>query len=555
MYIIKNALRCISRSIGRNVLIGIIVLVIAVSSCIGLSIRQASENAKQETLDGLSITATISYDRQSLMEEMGGMQRGQEDRGEEPPEMPQGGFDRDSFQNKMSEMETLSLDEYESYAGASTVKDFYYSSTTYVNGTDDFIAVSNTSSETETATATDTTTQSMDNAMMAMQGGGMQDMGGKGGMSSVNMGDFTVIGYSSDTAMTDFADGTASITEGAVFDEGTENLDCIISQELATYNELSVGDTINVLNPNNEDEEYTLNIVGVYEKASSQGDMSAQFGMTMSDPANEIYMSYTALQSIISDSQTTNADDTSLALSDSLTTTYSFADVDDYETFAQEVYDLGLDENYTVSSSDITAYEQSLVPLETLSTMAGYFLIVILAIGAIILVVLNVFNVRERKYEIGVLTAMGMKKGKVAMQFMTEIFVVTLCAVILGVGIGGVSAVPVTNALLESRTTAQTQQTEQLTQNFGRGSNMGGMQDMPQGEQPQPEGEAGSGFMDKVPGGQAVTEYITEVNSAMNLTVVLQMLLIAVGLTLVSGMVSMLFVMRYEPLKILSNRD
>ena len=47
MYIIKNALRCISRAKGRNVLIGIIALVIAISACLGLSIRQAAESAKK----------------------------------------------------------------------------------------------------------------------------------------------------------------------------------------------------------------------------------------------------------------------------------------------------------------------------------------------------------------------------------------------------------------------------------------------------------------------------------------------------------------------------
>ncbi|MBR5773419.1 MAG: hypothetical protein IKY44_01080 [Clostridia bacterium] len=62
MYIVKNALRCIGRAKGRNILIGIIVLVIAVSSCIGLSIRQAAEDARESALQGMSITATISYD-------------------------------------------------------------------------------------------------------------------------------------------------------------------------------------------------------------------------------------------------------------------------------------------------------------------------------------------------------------------------------------------------------------------------------------------------------------------------------------------------------------
>lgn len=59
MYIIKNAFRCIGRSKGRNILIGIIALVIAVSACLGLSIRQAAESAKQSALDELTVTATI----------------------------------------------------------------------------------------------------------------------------------------------------------------------------------------------------------------------------------------------------------------------------------------------------------------------------------------------------------------------------------------------------------------------------------------------------------------------------------------------------------------
>ena len=52
MYIFKNAIRSIARSKGRNVLIGIIVLVIATASCIGLSIRNAASKAKAAALEG-----------------------------------------------------------------------------------------------------------------------------------------------------------------------------------------------------------------------------------------------------------------------------------------------------------------------------------------------------------------------------------------------------------------------------------------------------------------------------------------------------------------------
>lgn len=59
MYIIKNALRSIGRAKMRNVLIGVIVLVIAVSSCVALSIREAASSTKEKHLEDLEITAQI----------------------------------------------------------------------------------------------------------------------------------------------------------------------------------------------------------------------------------------------------------------------------------------------------------------------------------------------------------------------------------------------------------------------------------------------------------------------------------------------------------------
>ena len=88
MYIIKNALRCISRSKGRNILIGIIAVVISISACLGLSIRQASENAKATALQGMNVTATISFDRSGAMSGLGGFPGS-------------GGFDPEDFADLM----------------------------------------------------------------------------------------------------------------------------------------------------------------------------------------------------------------------------------------------------------------------------------------------------------------------------------------------------------------------------------------------------------------------------------------------------------------------
>lgn len=545
MYIIKNAFRCIGRAKARNILIGIITLVIALSACIGLSIRQASESAKAETLAGLSVTATISFDRQGMMNEMAKPEEGGTPMGEAPSDMG-GGFDRDEFTQRMSQQSSLTLAEYQSYGEASTVQEFYYTQTVYFNGSDSFEAVS----EEETVTATDT--QSSGDPSQGMMG----MMGGKGDMmgNRTQTGDFTLIGYSGENAMTDFTSGISSVTDGTVFTQGTEQLDCIISSTLAVYNDCQVGDTIQLTNPNNEEETYTLTVVGIYTSSNSNDNRMSVFGIGQ-DPANEIYLSYPALASLVasseSNSQTLTDEDTGreyeTALSGELEAVYVFADVEDYETFTEEVYTLGLSEDYTVSSQDLTAFENSLTPLTTLSTMAGWFLLVILMIGGVVLVVLNLFHVRERKYEIGVLTAMGMKKGKVALQFITEILVVTMVAVIIGSAVGAAVSVPVTNALLANQVESQTQQKEQIETNFGRPGGEG--QDETAGEMPQME----QGEQDAPGGGFA--GYITKVDSAVNLTVVLQMMAIGLLLTLAAGGVSVLSVMRYDPLKILANRD
>ena len=536
MYIIKNALRCIGRSKGRNILIGIIALVIAISACIGLSIRQAAESAKTSALEGMSVTATISYDRASAMGDMAGGRPGMGGGG-----FPGGDFDPSQFGDIMGKGSSLTLEEYLKYAEAESVQDFYYTLTAYFNGSENFNPVSDETDD----------SGSSDSESSGSFPGGFP--GGMGGMNFGASGDFSIIGYSSDSSMTAFVSGNASIVDGSMFEEGTSELVCVISEELAMYNGLAVGDTIIITNPSLDSETYTLTISGIYTSSENNDFSMSMFGASQ-DPANRIYMSANALQTVL-DASEAAADDTKVE--GTISATYIFADTDAYYTFEEEVRALGLDESYTVSSSDITAFENSLAPLNTLSTMAGWFLLVILIIGGIILVVLNIFNVRERKYEVGVLTAMGMKKWKVAAQFMCEILVVTMIAVVIGAGIGAVSSVPVTNALLEGQVQSQNNQQNQMEQNFGRPGDFGG--GFPGGNMPSdmpsdmPDMGGGNNPFGDMFGGAA--DYITEVNSAMNLTVVFQMIGVGLLLTLIASAASVLFIMRYDPLKILANRD
>lgn len=121
MYIVKNALRNLLRSKGRNILIGLIVLVIAVASCLALSIRQAAATARESGLENLAVTGQISLDRQAMMQKI----------------QQEGGDMKNAFRS----MESLSLEEMQTYAKSQYVKDFTYTLTTSLNAGEGLEAV------------------------------------------------------------------------------------------------------------------------------------------------------------------------------------------------------------------------------------------------------------------------------------------------------------------------------------------------------------------------------------------------------------------------------
>lgn len=409
--------------------------------------------------------------------------------------------------------------------------------------------------------------------------------GGPGNM--MTSGDFTLTGFSSDTAIANASNGTFTMSSGEVFGyDSSDDGKVIISKTLADFNDLSVGDTITVTNPSDTSLTYELTICGIYENStSSNTNAMGPMGGTSQDADNAIYTSVSTLKSLGLDSDTTANDD-----DDNTTTqlnyTYVLDNADDYETFAADVKAAGLDDTYTVQSADVEQYESSLVPLDNLAKFALTLLIVVLVVGAVVLIVLNLFNIRERKYEVGVLTAIGVKKVKVAAQFVIELLIVTMCGIALGVAGGAAASVPVSNQLLASQVSAQESEATSQQEQFGREANMGGQpgssgasdgnaptgnsssnssgdsgSSSANGSSNAESGSSGNGnSQGGQPGGmrggmsQAV-DYVSEINATVNLAVVGQLILIGLGLTLISALVGIVFVMRYEPLQILADRS
>ena len=460
MYILKNALRNVFRSKGRSILIGIILFVLMFSACIGLSIHQASITSQNASLELTNITGQISQDRSNMMKDF------------EPG-------NKEEMKDKMDSVESLSLSELQKYADSDYVSKFYYSANLYLQDSDSFSLMEN-------------------------------QQQGPGPMGQENSSSITVTGYENDEAMTDFTDGTSTITEGNMFDEQTEENQCIIPEDLATYNGISVGDTITL----KVDDSTTVDFV------------VTGFYSTTSFSSNTIYTSYKVVKNL-----SENYD-----LDLNVNGTYVFNTVKDFNKFKKECTKKGLSDSYTVTSSDLQAYQQSVVPLQNLSKFATYFLIVVFVIGAIVLVVLNIFSI---------LCALGMNKTKIVLQFFCETLFIALFAFIMGSGLGAVTSVPITNTLLESQISSTNSMRETKEQNFSRQQTPPNNDSSKQSEmdesnnQPQEKG----------------IEKVTTVSEAMNFNVLLEVGAIAFVLVIISNGAALLCVMRYDPSSILSNRD
>ena len=501
--ILRYALKNIGRAPARNVLIGIIVFVIATAGCIALSVQEAAKSAREAKMANMAVSGHIYVDRAYLMQNMTPGADG-------------------------SDMSGLTLEELKTYAEAPSVEGFTYYEVISPNGAGGLEALSSAQ------------------APAGQEGQeGQTGQGGQGGQAqplpqqpqdpqqlmsaSVFQGDFTLVGYADDAAMEDFTDGTCAITSGSMFEEGTSEYVCVVEEQLAALNDLSVGDTIKICNPNDESETYKLEITGIYKNSS----MATNVTTSASDPSNAILTSAAVLDDIVAASE----DASDEPLQSTVTGTYFFASVADYDSFETEAREMGLSEKYTVTSTDIAAFEQSMVLLDNLKTFALTFLAITFVIGALVLVVISIFSMRDRIYEIGALAAMGMKKQAISALLISEILIVSVAAIALGCAIGSAVSVPLTNTLLSSQVEQQKEEDAQSASAFGR-------MDASE-EHEKPRGGDVEGEVD----------YVDSIEFSTDVTVLLEMAGIGLGLVLVSGAAAIFFILRYDPKQILTMRD
>lgn len=316
--------------------------------------------------------------------------------------------------------------------------------------------------------------------------------------------------------MTEFVNETYQITDGEIISD-FESQECVISSELATLNEITVGQTITLKNPNTE-ATYEFVVKGIYKDNSDSNDSSSMY----SKSANKIITGSKVIENLVVDDST---------LVTTITPTFILKDKDSVEKFTTEIKEKGLSEYYTLNTN-VEELESATKSIENVKTFATTFLLIMLAISAVVLFVINMINIRERKYEIGVFRTIGVSKFKLTLQFALEILIVSVVMLGIGAVCGSFLAKPVGNMLLENEIQSVQEETEQISNNFGKG-----------------------GSMDMNFGGTVNVQTIDTINAVVDITVVAQLLGIGLALMLVSSLASMISIQRFSPLTILKERS
>lgn len=311
----------------------------------------------------------------------------------------------------------------------------------------------------------------------------------------------------------EFKEGLRKIVEGEMYHNKNE---AIISKKLAQANQITVGDILTVkvssIDPHAQiDATLKIKITGLYDDFVKEEEAASL--VALNTRANEIFLSYSSTED-------------SKVLADGLAqydVYFTLRNPADLPILEKEFRTLGLPEYYQISMND-AMYHKIVGPVEGMADITKAFTIGIAVLGAMILIILSILSVRERKYEVGVLHAIGMKKHQVITGFLYESLFITAFALFIALGSAYFMAKPISSMVLNSQKNTVTEQSSFYVEK--------GLQ----------VSEADVSEIEQLP-----IDFSSEA--------IMQIMILSFLLAFMASVSSTIYITRYEPIKILSERN
>lgn len=473
---IKNALLSLKKNIGKTILLFVIIVVITNLVIAGLSIQSATKKSMDQIRSSLGNDVTLSVDFRNMI------------KNRKPSEA-------------VSNETSLTTTMVDSLKDLKYVKNYNYQISTSAN--------SNSISAVETAS---------DNSNNQPE-------------QASNQVDFTISANTTMKYLDSFTNNNYKLTKGRLLttkDQNTNN--CVIETNLASDNDLSVGDTFTITTTiNNETITQELTIVGIYEIQSTNEIGSAHFN----NPVNTIYTDLSIGQTLTGSSENITS------------AIYYLDDPENAEAFvelAKKKSDIDFD-TFSLDANN-RLYQQNASSLESMQSFAKMFVWIVVIAGSAILCLILALTIRNRYYEIGVLLSLGQSKVKIIAQQLIEVGLIAVVAFVISLGTGQLTSHYMGN-MLESSSSSNVMQMGQ------KGDQPNDNQNQSDSNQQKNNTQTKENFLGNMiqgPSNQELDVSITGEN-------VIQLAGVTAAICIVSIAVPAAYVLRLTPRQILSRKE
>ena len=469
---IKNALLSLKKNIGKTILLFVIIVVITNLVIAGLSIQSATKKSMDQIRSSLGNDVTLSVDFRNMM------------KNRKPSE---------AVSNETSLTTTMA----DSLKDLKYVKNYNYQISTSAN--------SNSISAVETAS---------DNSNNQPE-------------QASNQVDFTISANTTMKYLDSFTNNNYKLTKGRLLttkDQNTNN--CVIETNLASDNDLSVGDTFTITTTvNDEIITQELTIVGIYEIQSTNEIGSAHFN----NPVNTIYTDLSIGQTLTGSSE-------------NITSAIYYLDAEAFVELAKKKSDIDFD-TFSLDANN-RLYQQNASSLESMKSFAKMFVWIVVIAGSAILCLILALTIRNRYYEIGVLLSLGQSKVKIIAQQLIEVGLIAVVVFVISLGTGQLTSHYMGN-MLESSPSSNVMQMGQ------KGDQPNDNQNQSDSNQQKNNTQTKENFLGNMmqgPSNQELDVSITGEN-------VIQLAGVTAAICIVSIAVPAAYVLRLTPRQILSRKE
>ena len=503
MNFIKRAFLSVKARKGKSILQLVVFTVICVLVLSGLSIQTAANKSAELAKQSLGSEVTLSADREKLMEQQRQEREKQENSGERQPV-------------RFTE-EPVAVEDADELLTLSQIKGYNYYSSTF--------AIAENFDPIETESSTSIMNQ-------PMQGG----PGGGGGGMSMDDADVSLEGVAFTDTTSDFMDGNAEMVEGVhISDDHLNKNVAIIEETLAEENELEVGDQLKVASTSDEDTTIEVEVIGIY-KTSSTSTGSGMMNFSAMNPYNKVYVPYTLVNELKGEDYKDTIE----------SAVYYMNDPADTDSFIEDAEATGaIDTDTFKLDANDQLYQQMVEPINNVASFSKNVVYLVTIAGAIILGLIVMLGIRERKYEMGVLLAIGEKKSKLIGQFIVEILIVAVFALGIASVTGNLAADKIGDQLLSQQVKTGT---ESVTDPFGgKGMQMGG--GMPPGFETGGNGPGGVGQA------QTETAQVDDLDVTVTASDLGKLTGIGLLIAIIATLIPSLSILRLQPKAILSRQD